>query len=176
MTPELRRRDHARLVGERIRMVRTQQGLSLADVEKKSAGKIKTVVIGSYERGDRMVTVERLAEIAEFFGVPVSVFLAGAETLTTPRPRIVLNLVALHSAPPEADALRRWATLICRIRGDWNGLVLSVRISDMVHIAAVLSTTPGGALDLMNEWGVLHDIPKLADLEIELGNAIGWKR
>ena len=34
-------------------------------------GRWKAVVVGSYERGDRAVTVQRLAELAEFYGVPV---------------------------------------------------------------------------------------------------------
>ena len=50
--------------------MRNQQGLSLQGVEAKSAGRWKAVVVGSYERGDRAVTVQRLAELAEFYGVP----------------------------------------------------------------------------------------------------------
>jgi transcriptional regulator with XRE-family HTH domain len=66
------RSEYARAVGARLREVRTQQGLSLNAVERKSHGRWKAPVLGSYERGDRSVTVQKLAELAEFYGVPVS--------------------------------------------------------------------------------------------------------
>ena len=65
-------REYARSLGSRLRAVRSQQRLSLHGVERKSGGKWKAVVVGSYERGDRAVSVARLAELAEFYGVPIS--------------------------------------------------------------------------------------------------------
>ena len=67
--------DYARALGARLRAIRTQQGLSLHGVEEKSEGHWKAVVVGSYERGDRAVTVQRLAELADFYGVPVQALL-----------------------------------------------------------------------------------------------------
>jgi transcriptional regulator with XRE-family HTH domain len=64
--------EYAKTLGARLRAIRTQQGLSLHGVEEKSRGRWKAVVVGSYERGDRSVTVQKLAELAEFYGVPVS--------------------------------------------------------------------------------------------------------
>src|SRR6476661_388878 len=91
-------RDYARALGSKLRAIRAQQHLSLHGVERKSGGRWKAVVVGSYERGDRAVSVQRLAELADFYGVPVSDLLppddspfAGAST-GTPLSRIVLNL------------------------------------------------------------------------------------
>ena len=64
-------RDYARALGSKLRAIRAQQHLSLHGVERKSGGRWKAVVVGSYERGDRAVSVQRLAELAEFYGVPV---------------------------------------------------------------------------------------------------------
>src|SRR5436305_3864951 len=64
--------EYAKTLGARLRAIRTQQGLSLHGVEEKSRGRWKAVVVGSYERGDRSVTVQKLAELAEFYGFPVS--------------------------------------------------------------------------------------------------------
>src|SRR5215470_6305272 len=69
--------DYAKTLGARLRAIRTQQGLSLHGVEEKSRGRWKAVVVGSYERGDRSVTVQKLAELADFYGVPVSELLPG---------------------------------------------------------------------------------------------------
>src|SRR5512134_3279998 len=69
--------DYAKALGARLRAIRQQQGLSLHGVEEKSQEKWKAVVVGSYERGDRAVTVQRLAELADFYGVPVQELLPG---------------------------------------------------------------------------------------------------
>ena len=74
--------EYAKTLGARLRAIRTQQGLSLHGVEEKSRGRWKAVVVGSYERGDRSVTVQKLAELAEFYGVPVSELLPGDVLLT----------------------------------------------------------------------------------------------
>ena len=58
--------DYAKTLGARLRAIRTQQGLSLHGVEEKSRGRWKAVVVGSYERGDRSVTVQKLAELAVY--------------------------------------------------------------------------------------------------------------
>src|SRR5689334_25235703 len=87
--------DYARSLGSRLRAIRTQQGLSLHGVEEKSQGRWKAVVVGSYERGDRAVTVQKLAELADFYGVPVAELLPGGSPATggaEPPPRLVLDL------------------------------------------------------------------------------------
>ena len=69
--------DYAKALGARLRAIRQQQGLSLQGVEEKSGGRWKAVVVGSYERGDRAVTVARLNELAEFYRVPIAELLPG---------------------------------------------------------------------------------------------------
>src|SRR5205809_8071589 len=97
--------EYAKTLGARLRAIRTQQGLSLHGVEEKSRGRWKAVVVGSYERGDRAVTVQRLAELAEFYGVPINELLpAGvvhAGTPTDASPKLILDLEQLPPAPVE---------------------------------------------------------------------------
>lgn len=64
--------DYQEAVGEKLRRARRALGLSLIDVQDKSRGRWHQSVIGSYERGTRAVTVARLCELAEFYGVAVS--------------------------------------------------------------------------------------------------------
>ena len=73
-------REYAKALGARLRAIRAQQHLSLHGVERKSGGRWKAVVVGSYERGDRAVSVQRLAELAEFYGVPVGELLPREST------------------------------------------------------------------------------------------------
>ena len=56
-------------------------------VEATSEGRWKAVVVGSYERGDRAVTVQRLAELAEFYGVPLVELLPDAAPAASGRSR-----------------------------------------------------------------------------------------
>ena len=72
--------DYARALGARLRSIRQQQSLSLQGVEEKSAGKWKAVVVGSYERGDRAITVAKLAALAAFYAVPVTELLPDGAT------------------------------------------------------------------------------------------------
>src|SRR5919202_263494 len=95
--------DYAKALGSKLRGIRQQQGLSLHGVEQKSGGRCKAVVVGSYERGDRAVTVQKLAELADFYGVPVAELLpegripSGSEPAT----KIVINLERLQQLPAD---------------------------------------------------------------------------
>ena len=95
--------EYAKTLGARLRAIRTQQGLSLHGVEEKSRGRWKAVVVGSYERGDRSVTVQKLAELAEFYGVPVSELLPGDATPTplVPTPKLVIDLERMGQLPKD---------------------------------------------------------------------------
>src|ERR687888_495408 len=59
-----------RHVGERLRAIRRQKGLSLHDVEARSDQEFKASVLGAYERGERAISVPRLLRLAELYRVP----------------------------------------------------------------------------------------------------------
>src|SRR5207248_3854851 len=62
---------YGRKVGERLRAIRRQKGLSLQDVEASSRQEFKASVLGAYERGERAISVPRLQRLARFYAVPV---------------------------------------------------------------------------------------------------------
>ncbi|MPZ69977.1 MAG: helix-turn-helix domain-containing protein [Actinobacteria bacterium] len=74
--------EYARAVGERLRAIRVAKGLSLGDVNEASGGRWKAAIVGAYERGDRNITVARLADLAAFYGVPVTEVIPAEETST----------------------------------------------------------------------------------------------
>ncbi|WP_131747582.1 transcriptional regulator [Frankia sp. Cppng1_Ct_nod] len=150
--------DYAKALGARLRAIRTQQGLSLHGVEEKSHGRWKAVVVGSYERGDRAVTVQRLSELAEFYGVPVGELLPEGSTVAPleQSPRIVLDLERLSQVPKEQGGpLARYAATIQSQRGDYNGRVLSIRYEDLRSLAVIYDTSPSKLTEQLVSWGVL---------------------
>ena len=150
--------DYAKALGARLRAIRTQQGLSLHGVEEKSQGRWKAVVVGSYERGDRAVTVQRLSELADFYGVPVSELLPEGHSAPASEPasRLIIDLEQLSAVPADKAApLARYAATIQSQRGDYNGRVLSIRQEDLRSLAVIYDASPGALTEQLIGWGVL---------------------
>lgn len=150
--------EYAQALGGRLRAIRQQQGLSLHGVEAKSKGRWKAVVVGSYERGDRAITVQKLAELAEFYAVPVSELLpdGGSRANAEPPPRLVLDLERLGSVPADkAGPLARYTAAIQSQRGDYNGRVLSIRQDDLRTLAVMYDEAPSALAEQLISWGVL---------------------
>jgi transcriptional regulator with XRE-family HTH domain len=61
--------DYGKALGRRLREVRTSQNLTLHGVEALSRGRHTAANIGAYERGDRAISVQNLARLAQFYGV-----------------------------------------------------------------------------------------------------------
>lgn len=148
---------YAREVGERLRRVRVEQGLTLLDVERVSEGAWKAAVVGSYERGDRNISATRLLELAEFYGVSAAEVLPGDA-----RPRaaeagggIVLDLERLRSLGDGWGALRRYCESIQVQRGDYNRRVLSVRGDDLRALAVIQDVETDELLAQLRDIGAL---------------------
>lgn len=136
-------------VGERLRAIRRQKGLSLHDVEARSTLEFKASVLGAYERGERAISVPRLLRLAEIYEVPADQLLPreaeGEISLVESGAAIALDagftidLVRLHdSEDPDAQILSRFATSIQLERQDFNGRMLTIRRSDIRVLAAVM--------------------------------------
>jgi transcriptional regulator with XRE-family HTH domain len=150
--------EYAKTLGARLRAIRTQQALSLHGVEERSRGRWKAVVVGSYERGDRSVTVQKLAELAEFYGIPVSELLPGDATPTplAPSPKLVIDLERMGQLPKDkAGPLARYVATIQSQRGDYNGRVLSIRQEDLRSLAVIYDKSPIDLTEELISWGVL---------------------
>ena len=151
-------RDYTKSVGAALRRIRVQKGLSLQDVQQASEGRWKAAVVGAYERGDRNVTVARLAQLAEFYGVPLSQLIPpdGGERTAEPRPRVVLDLEGLERIPEaERASAERFASAIQLQRGDFNGRILTVRESDLLALALLYEVSAEEIGRKLSEWGVL---------------------
>ncbi|MEA2498903.1 MAG: hypothetical protein QOH26_1308 [Actinomycetota bacterium] len=153
--------DYPKALGERLRSIRLQKNMSLQDVQQASGEKWKAAVVGAYERGDRNVTVSKLSELAEFYGVPVSEIIppdGGAVAPGSPesRKRVVIDLEGLSKVPEQdRDYISRFATAIQVQRGDFNGRVLTIREDDLMALAMIYQTTSDELSRRLDEWGLL---------------------
>ena len=133
-------------VSARLRAIRISRSLSLSDVEVLSKGALKAVVLGSYERGARTLSVKRAISIAALYDVPLSQLFTEVlpvEVISAVRTVIDLRAVnrrALDESHPENSnylVLARLAQKLIRSRQDWNGEVLSVRHTDLETISVL---------------------------------------
>ena len=137
-------------VGERLRAIRRQKGLSLHDVEARSTLEFKASVLGAYERGERAISVPRLLRLAEIYEVPADQLLPrefegeislvdGTTSSIDQTNGFAIDLVRLHDVDdPDAQMLSRFASSIQLERQDFNGRMLTIRRSDLRVLAACM--------------------------------------
>ena len=157
---------YGRRVGERLRLIRRQKGLSLQDVEANSVQEFKASVLGAYERGERAISVPRLHRLAAFYNVPADQLLprdeADARSLDlTDAPgsaitgSVTIDLVRLRELEvPGADLLMRYLSMIQVQRQDFNGRMLTIRRDDLRAIACILDTSVEATINRLETLGL----------------------
>ena len=128
----------------RLRAIRLSKSLSLSDVETLSQGTLKAVVLGSYERGSRALSVKRAMVIAELYQIPLGQLFSDevpVEVIDVPRAILDLRTInkraldKTHYDYEKYQLVARIAQRVIHSRQDWNGEVLSIRHSDIETIA-----------------------------------------
>ena len=162
---------YGKKVGERLRAIRRQKGLSLQEAEEASEQEFKASVLGAYERGERAISVPRLQRLARFYNVPVDQLLPRDEnpgfrpdedgvvdlTRAAPEPprKITIDLTRLDELHgTAAEMLTRYLAMIQVQRQDFNGRMLTIRRDDLRAIACILDTTVDGAAKRLDELGL----------------------
>jgi transcriptional regulator with XRE-family HTH domain len=141
----------------RLRGLRLAAGLTLKQLEIKSRGLWKSVVVGSYERGTRHLSLLKAVELCEFYGADLSAL--GQLRPCEIRTDFILDLHQLSKVrelPDEIITLTcRLANRITSLRGDRNGTVLSLREEDIEIFEVSLGRSRGEVLELLKRRGLL---------------------
>lgn len=128
---------------EKLRAIRKSKGWSLQDIERISKGKWKAVVIGSYERSDRSISLKKAIDLMKFYEVPIQLLFEedpSQSIKTINNKKVVLDQRRIkNSTKPELESLKRLISYISTVRRDWNGEVLSLRSTDLQFIAILLN-------------------------------------
>jgi transcriptional regulator with XRE-family HTH domain len=114
-----------------MRLIRESRHLTLIQAAKLSKGEISAIALGSYERGDRSVSARKLIAIATLYEVPISeLFESPKKYLAEERISIDIRKILMTSSPV-AQKITAVIRNIARMRGDWNGEVISLRAHDI---------------------------------------------
>ena len=123
----------------KLREIRRKRGLTLHGFEALSNGRVKAVVLGSYERGTRAISLERLELIAALYEVPIQYFFGlNSEATRTNDKGYIFDLRRISKRgdlTPELAFVKRFISRIASQRSDWNGEVISLRESDSENLA-----------------------------------------
>lgn len=144
---------------EKLRQIRKSKGWSLQDVEKLSKGKWKAVVIGSYERSDRAISLKKAVELMEFYQVPITELFenekSNFKSEEKSEPLIIDQRLLSKNTDIKLQGMKRFVALLTSKRRDWNGEVLSVRSTDMQFIALLLDLNIDEATTYLKENSLL---------------------
>ena len=152
--------DYEEEVGQRLRAIRNQLGMTLRDVEERSEGRWKAVVVGSYERADRSVSLPKLRELADFYGVDVAELLPGGMSKVAEEPPpLVIDLNGLRAVSTERDLwpLVRFVADVRSRRGDRAGDRVTLRSADARALAILLDVPTDSIEDMLRSKGLLID-------------------
>jgi hypothetical protein len=117
------------------------------------------VVLGSYERGSRALSVKRALEIAAIYQIPAAeLFREQSEPTHSQQGSYIIDLRRLKERSLHHSAFIS-ITLLCseiqRRREDWNGEVISLRSSDFDFLQVTSRVTDSTLEDLLIQERIL---------------------
>ena len=143
---QIDQQSEAQNLGVHLRKLRRKLNWTLKDFEKASAGAIKDVVLGSYERGSRSISVANLRIITDVYEIPIGTLFPNEYKKIAPQQgrKMIIDLRKLRvvmdiSQSKTLEITNKFANGILRIREDWYGEVLSIRSEDLNLLAIMTS-------------------------------------
>jgi transcriptional regulator with XRE-family HTH domain len=159
---EDKQRRYVELVGEKLRRLRLDRGLSLQEVCDRSGGSFVVSTLSAYERGKRSLSLERLLELAEIYGLsPISILEiednADAQpSLNRNRPlRIRIdNLERLTE--DERRPLENYLAFLRNLRNDPSLEVLTIRKDDLAYLSNLYGMRPQLLKERLEAEGIIE--------------------
>ena len=126
--------------------------MTLNQVAARSHGKISAIALGSYERGDRTISANKILEIAQIYQVPVSELFDSPQKLIANRKVVIDYRRLIGQSDPSAERIKTIVTTIAGVRRDWNGEVISLRESDIAALQIFASLTALELNEILNRY------------------------
>jgi len=140
----------------RMRFIRESQHLTLLQAARLSNGEISAIALGSYERGDRSVSARKLIQIANLYNVPVSELFEPSKIQLVQRSVSIDLRKLISTTDPNGRKLMGYIRNIVRMRGDWNGEIISLRSQDLINLEIFSEIAP----ELIQEMLLTYGFPR----------------
>jgi transcriptional regulator with XRE-family HTH domain len=158
---EDRERRYVELVGEKLRRLRQDRGMSLQEVCERSGGSFVVSTLSAYERGKRSLSLERLYELAALYGQSATSILDIEDdpefqrTLTRNGPlRIRLDSLDRLSEE-ERRPLETYLGFLRQLRNDPSREMLTIRKDDLAYLSSLYGVRPQALKEYLEREGVL---------------------
>jgi transcriptional regulator with XRE-family HTH domain len=156
-----RERRYVELVGEKLRRLRQDRGLSLLEVCERSGGSFVVSTLSAYERGKRSLSLERLYELAAIYGQsPMSILDVEDDpefqrTLSNSGP-LRIRLESLEKlTPDERRPLETYLGFLRELRNDPARDMLTIRKDDLTYLSGLYGVRPQALKEYLQREGVL---------------------
>lgn len=123
-----------------MRRARRGQGLSLRAAAARSGSRFKASTLGSYERAERRISLERFSELASLYNTSPDRLMSQALDLLDPPSRrsVVIDLNRLPAVPsPERTILEDFVQRLRDRRRDLLSEVITLRSGDVQTLALI---------------------------------------
>jgi transcriptional regulator with XRE-family HTH domain len=152
---------YAELVGEKLRRLRQDRGLSLQEVCSRSGGSFVVSTLSAYERGKRSLSLERLCELASIYGQSPMAMLDVEDSPDFQRSftgngplRIRLDYLD-RLGPEERRPLETYLAFLRELRNDPARELLTIRKEDLAYLSALYGVRPQALKDYLEKEGIL---------------------
>jgi transcriptional regulator with XRE-family HTH domain len=158
---ENRQHRYAELVGDKLRKLRQERGLSLQEVCDRSGGFVVST-LSAYERGKRSLSLERLLELSDIYGISPPALLdvegngdmLGSLGRNVPLRINLGNLSRLSSG--ERRPLENYVEFLKNLRNDPAREILTMRKDDLDYLATLYGVRPQTLKERFESVGVIE--------------------
>ena len=158
---DLREHRYAERVGEKLRRLRQDRNLSLQEVCDRSGGSFVVSTLSAYERGKRSISLERLLELADIYGLSPTTLLELPDeeefqgSLGGNRPlRIRLEHLDRLSEE-ERLPLLNYLQFLKNLRNDPARELLTIRKDDLNYLSSLYGVRPHALTERLKAEGIL---------------------
>lgn len=149
-------------LGRRLRTARRARGWCLAEASEGTGGRFGAAAIGTYERGERAISVNGLAILAAAYHTSTAALLPRENTALLDDPGtdqgpIMLRTDRLERLPAHlAGPIGRYTTAVQAARNNTTTSI-EARHGDLFVLAAIMNITPASLIGQLRHWGMLTD-------------------